>query len=75
MRTTIPTARCLLHTGDSHSSSLQLMCIQQSGLAKPSTESLAVLPSPTRHGKEKALTELGTTLATLQAQAHPLKDS
>ena len=47
---------------------------QQSGLAKLSIESLAVLPSLASYGTEKSLMELGTTLATLQAQAHPLKD-
>ena len=47
---------------------------QQSGLAKLSMESLAVLLSLAYYGTEKALTELGTTLTTLQAQAHPLKD-
>ena len=47
---------------------------QQSVLAKLSMDSLAVLPSLTSYGTEKALTELGTTFPTLQAQAHPLKD-
>ena len=47
---------------------------QQSGLAKLSIESLAVLPSLASYGTEKSPMELGTTLATLQAQAHPLKD-
>ena len=47
---------------------------QQSGLAKLSMDSLASLPSLTSYGTEKALTELEITLATLQAQAHPLKD-
>ena len=48
--------------------------LQQSGLAKLSMDCLAALPSLTSYGTEKALTELGTALATLQAQAHPLKD-
>ena len=47
---------------------------QQSGSAKLCMNYSAVLPSLTSYGTEKALTELGTTLATLQAQAYPLKD-
>ena len=47
---------------------------QQSDLAKTSIDSLVVLPTLTSYGTEKALTELSTTLATLQARAHPLKE-
>ena len=47
---------------------------QQSSLTKLSIEYLAVLPSLASYGTEKTQTELGTTLATLQAQAHSLKD-
>ena len=43
---------------------------QQTGLAKLSME---LLPSLANYGTEKPLTKLGTKLATLQVQAHPLK--
>ena len=75
--TTTTTARCWPPARGSHSSSLQLTAAdvrQQSDLAKTSIDSLVVLPTLTSYGTEKALTELSTTLATLQARAHPLKE-